>query len=285
MTTLPTETTAAAPPKPVVGESLNTALSSQPRPRRPGALSTSLTFGWRALLKIKHVPEQLLDVTMFPIMFTLIFTYLFGGALAGSPREYLQDLAPGILVMTVVWITMYTGMTLNRDIQTGVFDRFRSLPVWRPSPLVGALVGDAARYTMAGGLVIVLSVILGFRPDGGALGVILGLALVMLFSFSMSWVWTGFGLVLRTPESVMYGSMMVMFPLTFTSNVFVDPDTMPGWLQAVVDVNPVTHLVTATRGLMHGSVEVAELGWVFLACAALVVVFAPIALRLYNKER
>jgi ABC-2 type transport system permease protein len=288
MSTLSTTTTATgdAPASAAhAGTGLHAALSSRPRPQHTGALATSLTFGWRALLKIKHVPEQLFDVTMFPIMFTLIFTYLFGGALAGSPREYLQDLAPGILVMTVVWITMYTGMTLNRDIQTGVFDRFRSLPVWRPAPLVGALVGDAARYTMAGSLVIVLALILGFRPDGGVVGVLLGLALVMLFSFSLAWIWTGLGLVMRTPESVMYGSMMVMFPLTFASNVFVDPETMPGWVQAFVDVNPITHLVSATRGLMHGSAVSADLGWVLLASAALVAVFAPVAMRLYNRER
>jgi len=264
---------------------LHTALSSRPRPPRPSAVSTSLTFGWRALLKIKHVPEQLFDVTMFPIMFTLIFTYLFGGALAGSPREYLQSLLPGILAMTVVFITMYTGMTLNGDITKGVFDRFRSLPIWRPSVLVGALLGDGARYLMASLMVIVLGVALGFRPDGGVIGVVLAVGLVMLFSFSLAWIWTALGLVVRTPESLMTISMTVMFPLTFTSNVFVDPDTMPGWLQAFVDVNPITRLVTATRGLMHGTATASQIGSVLLWCALLVVAFAPLTMRLYRKER
>ena len=115
------------------------------------------------MLKIKHVPEQLFDVTAFPIMFTLIFTYLFGGALAGSTNEYLHYLLPGILVQTVVFITIYTGLGLNTDITKGVFDRFRSLPIWRPAALVGALLGDLARYTMASTMVIVLGLVLGFR--------------------------------------------------------------------------------------------------------------------------
>ena len=146
-TSTPTTTRpAAAEPAP---ETIRSALASSARPPRPSALSTSLTFGWRALLKIKHVPEQLFDVTMFPIMFTLMFTYLFGGALAGSTQEYIQFLLPGILVQTVVMITMYTGMALNNDIKKGMFDRFQSLPIWRPSVLVGALLGDAFRYSIA----------------------------------------------------------------------------------------------------------------------------------------
>src|SRR5215216_949741 len=160
-------TTPATSVQPTREEALRSALSSRARPPRPNALSASLTFGWRALLKIKHVPEQLFDVTAFPIMFTLMFTYLFGGALAGSTGEYLQFLLPGILVQTVMFITMYTGMGLNTDLSKGVFDRFRSLPIWRPATLVGALLGDAARYAMASAMVIVLGLVLGFRPAGG----------------------------------------------------------------------------------------------------------------------
>jgi len=258
---------------------------SRARPARPGPFSASLTFGWRAVLKIKHVPEQLFDVTMFPVMFLLLFTYLFGGALAGSTSDYLQDVLPGILVMAVAMITMYTGMTLNTDIQKGVFDRFRSKTVWRPAALVGALLADAVRYMIAGLVVIVLGIALGFRPDGGVIGVLAAVALLLVFAFSLSWIWTSIGLIARKPESVMYMSMMVLFPLTFISNVFVDPTTMPGWLQAFVDVNPITHLVTASRGLMHGSVELAEIGFVFAASAVLVAVFGPITMRLYNRER
>jgi ABC-2 type transport system permease protein len=269
----------------LTAETLRSAVSNRRRPARPSALSASLTFGWRALLKIKHVPMQLFDVTAFPIMFVLLYTYLFGGALAGSPREYLQDLLPGILVMTVSWITMYTGMALNTDIAKGVFDRFRSLPIWRPAVLVGMLLADAARYLMASAVVIAVGLALGFRPDGGPVGVVLAVALLLVFSFSLSWVWTAIGLRMQTPEAVMQMSMTVLFPLTFASNVFVDPGTMPGWVQAFVNANPITHLSTAARDLMHGHGAGSEVAWVLLWSVAFVAVFAPLAMRLYNRER
>ncbi|MQA06040.1 MAG: ABC transporter permease [Streptosporangiales bacterium] len=269
---------------PVAADALRGVLAAGERPSPPGPLRTSLTFGWRALLKIKHVPEQLFDVTIFPIMFTLMFTYLFGGALAGSTTEYLQFLLPGILVQTIVMITMYTGMTLNTDIQKGVFDRFRSLPVWRPSALVGALLGDVVRYSIASAMVLVLGLVLGFRPAGGVAGVLLSVALLLVFSFCMSWMWTMLSLILRTPNSVMGVSMMLMFPLTFGSNIFVDPRTMPGWLQAFVEVNPISHLVSVVRGLMHGSMPAGEIGWVLISCVVLVAVFGPITMVLYRNK-
>jgi ABC-2 type transport system permease protein len=265
-------------------EALRSALAGGARPPRPNAVAASFTYGWRALLKIKHVPEQLFDVTAFPIMFTLMFTYLFGGALAGSTREYLQFLLPGILAQTVVFITMYTGITLNTDIQKGVFDRFRSLPVWRPAALVGMLLGDAVRYSIASAMVLALGLVLGFRPRGGVVGVLLAVALVIAFSFSLAWVWTALSLVLRTPGSVMGVSSFILFPLTFVSNVFVDPSTMPGPLAAFVDVNPISLLTTAARGLMHGTPVGSEVGWVLFCCVALVAVFGPVTMFLYRAK-
>jgi ABC-2 type transport system permease protein len=279
-------TTTSAGAEPALAEAtLRAALSSRTRPPRATSVSASLTFGWRAMLKIKHLPLQLFDVTAFPIMFVLLFTYLFGGALAGSPREYLQDLLPAILVMTVSWITMYTGMALNTDISKGVFDRFRSLPIWRPSVLVGMLLADAVRYSIAAFVVIGLGIALGFRPDGGPLGVVAAVALLLVFSFSLSWVWTALALRLKTPESVMQLSMTVLFPLTFASNVFVDPETMPSWVQGFVDHNPITHLATGSRELMHGDVETAAVAWVLGWSAALLAVFAPLTMRLFRTER
>lgn len=278
-------TTADQASAPVTEDALRSVLLAGERPSRPGPVLTSLTFGWRALLKIKHVPEQLVDVTMFPIMFTLMFTYLFGGALAGSTQEYLQFLLPGILVQANVMITMNTGITLNTDIQKGVFDRFRSLPVWRPSPLVGALLGDVMRYSIGSAIVITLGLVLGFRPDGGAVGVVLSVALLLVFSFCLSWLWTMLSLILRTPNSVAGVSMMVMFPLTFVSNIFVDPKTMPGWMQAVVEGNPISHLATVVRGLMDGSVPAGEIGWVLVSSVLLVAVFGPITMVLYRNKK
>ena len=278
--------TTPAPVEPVITEAgLRSAVSSTVRPEAPTPLQASLAFAWRAMLKIKHVPMQLFDVTAFPIMFVLLYTYLFGGALAGSPSAYLQSLLPGILVMTVSMITVYTGMALNNDLQKGIFDRFRSMPIWRPAVLVGMLLADAARYVAASLVVLLLGVILGFRPDGGPLGVVAAVGLLLVFCFSLSWVWMVLGLKAKTPETVMQMSMTILFPLTFASNVFVDPDTMPGWVQAFVKVNPITHLTEASRALMHGTSTGGSIGWVALWSAGLIVVFGPLAMREYNRER
>jgi ABC-2 type transport system permease protein len=260
-------------------------LAKTPPQKRANAFSASLTLGWRALLKIKHVPFQLFDVTAFPLMMTLMFTFLFGGALAGSPREYIQFLLPGILIQAIIFITVYTGVGLNTDIDKGLFDRFRSLPIWQPAPIFGALLGDVMRYSVAALMVIGLGAILGFRPGGGVTGVLLAVVLVLVFAFSVSWIWIVVGMMVKTPESVMSTSMLVLFPLTFASNIFVDPATMPGWLQQVVGLNPVTHLVTASRGLMHGDMVSSSVIWVLIASAVLTAVFAPLALHLYHKER
>jgi ABC-2 type transport system permease protein len=281
-----TATATAADADALVAEStLRAALSSTARPPRPTGPVASTAFAWRAVLKIKHVPLQLFDVTAFPIMFVLLYTYLFGGALAGSTSDYLQRLLPAIVVMTVSWITMYTGMALNTDISKGVFDRFRSLPIWRPAVLVGMLMADAVRYTVAALVMIVVGVALGFRPDGGPLGVVGAVGLLLVFAFSLSWVWTALGLRLKTPESVMQMSMTVLFPLTFASNVFVEPETMPGWVQAFVANNPITHVATASRELMHGAVDSTAILWVLAWSAVLLLVFAPLTMRAYHAER
>lgn len=260
------------------------ALGGTGRPAPANAVTSSLAFGWRALLKIKHVPEQLFDVTMFPILFTLMFTYVFGGAIAGSPGDYLQYALPGILTQTVVFITMYTGLTINTDIDKGVFDRFRSLPVWRPSLLVGALLGDTLRYALAAAMVLTVGVIIGYRAPGGLLGVLLGVLVLLAFCFALSWLWLIVGLKVRTPNAVMGVSMMVLFPLTFVSSIFAPPETMPGWLRSFVDVNPVTLVCEAARGLMDGVPDGGDILLVLGLAVAITVVFAPIALRLYNRK-
>jgi ABC-2 type transport system permease protein len=267
-------------------ESLRDSIAKEKKnERRAGALSASLTFGWRALLKIKHVPEQLFDVTAFPVIFLLMFTYLFGGAIAGSTGDYLQFLLPGILVMTVTMITMYTGMDLNKDIVKGVFDRFRTLPIWRPALLVGALAVDTVRYSMAALIMISLGLLLGFRPEGGTVGVIAAVALLLVFSFSFSWIWTALGIIMRSEKSLMMISMMFLFPLTFVSNVFVDPQTLPNWLHGFVEWNPISLLVTAVRGLMHGTASFADIGWVLLVSFMLTAVFAPLTMYLFRHKK
>jgi ABC-2 type transport system permease protein len=260
-------------------------LAPRARPQPAGALSAVATLAWRAMLKIKHVPFQLFDVTVMPVMFTLLFTYIFGGALEGTPREYIQYLLPGVLVQTIIFITVYTGVGLNTDIHKGLYDRFRSLPIWQPSPIFGALAGDVFRYSVAGTLIIIVGVILGFRPQGGWFGVLAAVALVLTFCFALSWPWIIVGMLVKTPESVMTTSFIFLMPLTFASNIFVRIETMPAWLQEVVGRNPVTYLANASRGLMHGNARASDIVWVLVASAVIVAIAAPVAMRLYRKER
>jgi ABC-2 type transport system permease protein len=263
---------------------LQKVLASGPRPPRATPLSAALTFGWRGMLKVKHVPEQLVDVTITPIMFTLMFTYLFGGAIAGSTSEYLQYILPGILVMSVLFTTVYSGIALNTDLTKGVVDRFRSLPIWKPAPLLGALLGDSVRYVVAGTVIIVLGMILGFDPGAGMGGVVLALGLVVVFSFGLSWLFTTLGLLLRSPNAVMNAGFMGIFPLTFLSNVFVEPETLPGALEAFVDVNPISILATASRGLMHGGADATDVLIVLGVAVALTAIFMPLTTRLYRSR-
>jgi ABC-2 type transport system permease protein len=268
---------------PLADEALRAALASTQRPARPSALSACLTFGWRGILKIRHVPEQLIDVTLTPVLFLLVFTYLFGGAIAGSTGDYLHFILPGVLVMSVLFTTVYSGVALNTDVTRGVVDRFRSLPIWRAAPLVGAVLGDSVRYFVAATIVVVLGLALGFRPASPP-GVLAAILLVVVFSFSLAWVFTTVGMVMRAPNAVMNAGFMVLFPLTFLSNAFVKPDTLPGWLKAFVEVNPISHLITASRGLMDGSVHAGDIGLVLGVAAALTAVFAPLTTHLYRSK-
>lgn len=255
------------------------------RQSAPGPLTETLVFAWRALLKIKHSPEQLFDVLVTPLMFTVIFTYLFGGALAGSPEAYLQFLLPGIVVQTVMFTSIYTGFTLNQDIGRGVFDRFRALPIWRPVPIAGAIVGDFLRYSASAAIVFTIGLVMGYRPDATVLGVLGALLLLNLFAFGFGWIFTSIALMVRTPGTVMTLSWMFQMPVTFVSNIYVDPATMPGWLQAFVAVNPVSLIVTALRGVLGGAPALTDIALAMMAPLLIVAIFAPLTMRLYARER
>jgi ABC-2 type transport system permease protein len=260
------------------------AISSSARPPRADARAAAIAFGWRGMLKIKHVPEQLIDVTITPVLFTLLFTYMYGGAISGSTGEYLQFILPGTLVMSVLFTTVYSGVALNTDMTKGVVDRFRSLPIWPAAPLVGAVVGDSVRYVLAGTVVVIVGVILGYSPEGGIDGVILAMALVVVVAFGLAWVFTTVGLLMRSPNAVMNTGFMALFPLLFISNAFVPPETLPSAIEAFVDVNPFSHLVTAARGLMDGNAEMGDILLVLGEAAVLTAVFAPLTMRLYRTR-
>jgi ABC-2 type transport system permease protein len=254
------------------------------RPARPSAISNALVFGWRAVLKFKHVPEQLFDLVMTPIMFTLLFTFVFGGALAGSPGDYLQFFLPGILVQTVVFNSVYSGMGLSTDLGKGLFDRFRSLPIWSLSPFAGLMVGDVLRHLIAGSIILGIGLILGYRPQEGVLGVVAAFALLIAIGFGVGWIFIVLGLLIRTPMTVMTIGFTFIFPLVFASNIMVDPGTMPGWLRAFVDVNPVSLMTTALRGLMDGGATFGQVAMALIAPVVLTAILAPTTVWLYLRR-
>jgi daunorubicin/doxorubicin transport system permease protein len=278
-----TPETKRAQPLPLKEPDLRKALASS-RPPRASALSAALTFGWRGMLKVKHVPEQLLDVTITPVMFTLLFTYLFGGEIAGSTGAYRDYILPGVLVVAVLFTTVYSGIAINTDLTKGVVDRFRSLPIWPSAPLVGALLGDCVRYLVAATVIILLGLILGFRPDAGVPGVLASVGLVVIFSFGLSWVFTTLGLLMRSPNATMNAGFMSIFPLTFLSNVYIDPDTLPSGLETFVNANPISHLVSACRDLMAGDPAGSDIVFVLAVAAGLTAVFLPLTTRLYRTR-
>jgi ABC-2 type transport system permease protein len=254
-------------------------------PRRAGALAASATFGWRAFLKIKHEPKQLTDVIAIPVLITVLFTYLFGGAISGSPGSYLKILLPGTLVIGIALVTMYGGARLAQDVTTGVFDRFRSQPIWGGAFVLGGLLSDAGRYLFASAMVVVLGLIMGYRPDGGAPGVLAAVALVVAFGIALSWLWAAVALLVRDPAVVISIANVVLMPLSFASNIFVQPRTMPGWLQAFVQVNPISYVADAARDLMNNTGGTSgAVTWSLIATAAITLVFAPLALHLYSKQ-
>lgn len=248
------------------------------------SIRNSLTMAYRGLLRIKRTPEQLFDVTFQPIIFTLMFTYIFGGAISGNVINYLPVIIPGILVQTVITTSIVTGVQLREDMDKGVFDRFKSLPIARISPLAGALLADTIRYTIATVLTLTMGYIMGYRPGGGLGNVALAGVLVIVCSWAISWIFAFFGVIARTASSVQGISMIVLFPLTFLSNAFVPVDTMPGWLQWFVNINPISHLVTAVRDLAnHGTVG-ADLTISLIGVAVIVAVFAPLTVRAYMRR-
>lgn len=247
-------------------------------------LSHTLTMAYRGLLKIKRTPEQLFDVTLQPIIFTLMFAYLFGGAISGDVAAYLPVLIPGILVQTVITTSVVTGTQLREDMDKGVFDRFRSLPIARIAPLSGALLADTLRYAIATTITFGVGYAIGYHPAGGMGAVLLAGLLVIVCSWAISWIFAFFGVKARTAASVQGISMLVLFPLTFMSNAYVPVDTMPTWLRTFASYNPVSHLVTAVRDLANSGTVGADLWYSLLGAAVIVLIFAPLTVRAYMRK-
>jgi oleandomycin transport system permease protein len=250
----------------------------------PAPVRHSVTLAWRTLLRIRRTPEQLLDVTLQPPIFILLFVYVFGGAISGTQHDYLQYVLPSLMVQTAVFGTIAIGANLNDDIKNGVFDRFRSLPISRSAPLVGAVLGDVVRYSIAILVTMGFGMALGFRVGTDPLQAFAGCLLVLGFALCLCWVFIFIGMLVRESGAVQGLGFLVLFPMTFGSTTFVTADTMPGWLQAWVKVNPVTHLNEAVRSLMTGGPVAAPLAWSVGWAILFLVVFAPLAVRAYRRK-
>ena len=245
----------------------------------------SLVLAKRNLIRVVRTPEAFLDVTLQPMIFLAMFTYIFGGAVAnGSQHDYLQFLLPGVLAQMVAFGGAAIGVNLNTDIEKGVFDRFRSLPIARAAPLVGAVLGDIVRYTVLCVVTVGFGYILGFRAQTSAPEVLAACLIVIAFALCLSWISVFIGMLARTPGAVQGLVLLIMFPLTFGTSIFVPASTLPGWLQSFTDVNPITHLVGTMRGLMIGGPVQSDLLWTFAWMGILLVVFVPLALRAYGRR-
>jgi ABC-2 type transport system permease protein len=247
-------------------------------------IDNSFTMAYRGLLKIRRTPEQLIDVSVQPILFTMMFANIFGGAVSGNVQNYLPIVIPGILVQSVITTSIVTGVQLREDMDKGVFNRFKSLPIARIAPLTGALLADMIRYAIATALTFATGYMMGYSPFGGILGVVAAGTLVIFFSWATSWIFAFFGVIARTASSVQGIAMLILFPMTFLSNAYVPTSTMPRALRRIADVNPLSHLITAVRQLTNHGTVCKDLWLSLLGAVIIVAVFAPLTVRAYMRK-
>jgi ABC-2 type transport system permease protein len=257
---------------------------TRPRNTLAETISQTLSMAWRALKKMRRNPEQFFDVTLQPLLFTAMFAYIFGGAISGNVTNYLPLLIPGIVAQTVLTTCMASGVQLREDMDKGVFDRFKVLPIARIAPLAGPVVADVVRYLIAATLTFVTGIIIGYRPGGGVFGVLAAIALSIFIGWSMAWIFTWIGAIARNARSVQGISMLILFPLTFLSNAFVPVSTLPSALAEFVKINPVSLLVSATRDLANNGAVTSQVGWTLLAGLVVIAIFAPLSVRSYRRH-
>jgi ABC-2 type transport system permease protein len=247
-------------------------------------ISQTMTLAWRATMKMRRNFEQMFDVTIQPLLFTAMFAGIFGGAVSGSVADYLPVIIPGLIGQTVMTACVATGVQLREDMDKGVFDRFKVLPIARIAPLAGPMVADLLRYGIAGTLTFLTGLAMGYRPGGGVLGVVGAILFGMFAGWSLAWIFTWFGTVGRSAQGVQAISLMIMFPLTFLSNAFVPTSTMPAWLRAFADVNPVSHVISAIRDLANEGRISVEVGWAVLGLGVIMAIFIPLSLRSFRTK-
>ncbi|MCF1617339.1 ABC transporter permease [Tetragenococcus koreensis] len=265
-----------------LSESLSYSNSS---PKSANVFKATRTFMWRTLQNTKNnLFGYVIETVLSPVIMLLIFGYLFGGAIAGSTTEYIQFLLPGVLILTVIPLTVYSGTTICLDITKGVYNRFRTMPFWQPASILGPLITDVIRYTIALLSALTTGLILGFRPEGGVSGIVLAILFIIFFAFCVSWIFSTIGVIAKRPESVSGSSMIIIYPLMFASNILVDSATMPRWIQVIVDLNPISIATTTVRGLISGTATTVDIIGGIIICMSIILVFAPLTIYLYLSK-
>jgi ABC-2 type transport system permease protein len=253
------------------------------RPTTAETVRSAVTLSYRGLLKIRHHPQRLFDVLLLPVVSTWLFANVFGGAIAGSVRHYLPILIPGVMVQITITASVATGVQLCEDIDRGVFDRFRSLPIARVAPLVGLLVADVVRYAIATVMTVLVGLALGYRPSS-VVGLAAGCVLVVICAFALSWIFAYLGVRLDSPGTVQGLSMLALTPLTFLSNALVPTHTLPSWVRTLAEVNPVSHVCSAVRALAEGRFAGGEIMWSLLGIGVVLMVMVPVTVRAYVRK-
>ncbi|MEV3938813.1 ABC transporter permease [Glycomyces sp. NPDC049804] len=253
------------------------------RPGLGATVSQVLTMAWRQMVRIKHNPFELVDLSLSPIMFLLLFVYVFGGQMAGSTSDYLQYVLGGLIAQNAIFLTMYTGTGINADLRKGVYDRFRSLPIARSAPLAGKIFADMFKQVWSVVVMLSLGLLMGFELRTVA-GALLATLTLVVFALAISWISVLMGVVADSEEKVQIYAFVIIMPLTFTSSAFVDINTMPGFMQAWAKVNPVTHLADTMRGLLSFGPVAEPMMWTFVWAAAIFAVTAPLAMRAYRRK-
>jgi ABC-2 type transport system permease protein len=247
-------------------------------------VKNSLTMAYRGLLKFRRTPEQFFDVVLQPILFVPMFAFIFGGAIAGGTKSYLPILIPGVLAQTIITASLVTGTMLREDMDKGVFNRFKSLPMARIAPLAGALIADTVRYVIATIITFTMGFVLGYRPGAGIGGVVAAGLLVIAFAWCLSWIFAFLGMIAKSASGVQGISLLILFPLTFLSNAFVPISTLPRWLQGFVKVNPISHLISAVRQLTTNGTIGHDFWLSIVGALVIVAIFAPLTVRAYMSK-
>ena len=264
----------------------HTTQSLQPVPHSSlyWTIADALVMAKRHLIQIPRIPEELIFATIQPVMFVLLFRYVFGGAIAINGTSYVNYLMAGIFAQTVIFGSTSTGIGLATDLQKGLVDRFRSLPMAKSAVLTGRTISDIVRNAFIVLIMWIVGLLVGFRPEGNVLSWFAGAGLLLLTSFAFSWISATIGLLVRSVEAAQSAGFVWLFPLTFASSAFVPTSSMPGWLRAFAEHQPVTIIVNAVRGLLLNKPDAATI-WLALAwCFGILVIFIPLAIWAYGRR-